>query len=154
MNDHKPWPEDWPPYHQYGRNIACDMLVGPCACGAWHGAGEFTFDGHTVTRLDNKTLLRGTLAEQSAERDLGAEAEQLTEEIRQKATAAAEYAVKNKVTVSVTASGKVRRNGPCPCGSGRKFKKCCLAEVRDPESDKKLPSPRAIRDCIDRQKIS
>lgn len=24
---------------------------------------------------------------------------------------------------------KVGRNEPCPCGSGRKFKKCCLAEV-------------------------
>ena len=21
---------------------------------------------------------------------------------------------------------KVQRNGPCPCGSGKKFKKCCL----------------------------
>ncbi|WP_420795311.1 SEC-C metal-binding domain-containing protein [Legionella brunensis] len=21
---------------------------------------------------------------------------------------------------------KVRRNEPCPCGSGKKFKKCCL----------------------------
>jgi uncharacterized protein YchJ len=24
------------------------------------------------------------------------------------------------------ASGKVGRNEPCPCGSGKKFKKCCL----------------------------
>lgn len=24
------------------------------------------------------------------------------------------------------ASGKVYRNDSCPCGSGRKFKKCCL----------------------------
>ncbi|MBC7140087.1 MAG: SEC-C domain-containing protein [Defluviimonas sp.] len=23
-------------------------------------------------------------------------------------------------------AGKVGRNDPCPCGSGRKFKKCCL----------------------------
>jgi len=22
--------------------------------------------------------------------------------------------------------GKVRRNEPCPCGSGKKFKKCCI----------------------------
>jgi SEC-C motif len=33
----------------------------------------------------------------------------------------------------------VRRNGACPCGSGRKFKRCCLAgtahrpEVEQPE---------------------
>jgi uncharacterized protein YecA (UPF0149 family) len=24
----------------------------------------------------------------------------------------------------------VGRNSPCPCGSGKKFKKCCLAAVR------------------------
>ncbi len=26
---------------------------------------------------------------------------------------------------------KVRRNGPCPCGSGEKTKKCCLNKIRD-----------------------
>jgi preprotein translocase subunit SecA len=26
----------------------------------------------------------------------------------------------------VTASSKVGRNDPCPCGSGKKYKKCCL----------------------------
>ncbi len=25
--------------------------------------------------------------------------------------------------------GRVGRNDPCPCGSGRKFKKCCLGKV-------------------------
>ncbi|MBC8391880.1 MAG: SEC-C domain-containing protein, partial [Deltaproteobacteria bacterium] len=24
---------------------------------------------------------------------------------------------------------KVGRNDPCPCGSGKKFKKCCLKKV-------------------------
>ncbi|PIS34833.1 MAG: hypothetical protein COT37_00570 [Parcubacteria group bacterium CG08_land_8_20_14_0_20_43_9] len=23
---------------------------------------------------------------------------------------------------------KVGRNGPCPCGSGKKYKKCCIAK--------------------------
>jgi SWIM/SEC-C metal-binding protein len=27
--------------------------------------------------------------------------------------------------VPVTAAPKIGRNDPCPCGSGRKFKKCC-----------------------------
>ena len=27
---------------------------------------------------------------------------------------------------STQSAGKVRRNGPCPCGSGKKFKKCCF----------------------------
>ena len=29
-----------------------------------------------------------------------------------------------------TMSRKPGRNDPCPCGSGRKFKKCCLAQTR------------------------
>ncbi|MDP7135072.1 MAG: SEC-C metal-binding domain-containing protein, partial [Planctomycetota bacterium] len=23
---------------------------------------------------------------------------------------------------------KVKRNAPCPCGSGKKYKKCCMAK--------------------------
>lgn len=43
----------------------------------------------------------------------------------------------------------VGRNDPCPCGSGRKFKKCCLAMqngsyVRDPS---KLPKPKELDDA-------
>jgi uncharacterized protein YecA (UPF0149 family) len=26
----------------------------------------------------------------------------------------------------ITASSSVGRNNPCPCGSGKKYKKCCL----------------------------
>jgi len=26
-------------------------------------------------------------------------------------------------------SHKIRRNDPCPCGSGKKAKKCCLPEI-------------------------
>ncbi|MBV8056713.1 MAG: SEC-C domain-containing protein, partial [Deltaproteobacteria bacterium] len=25
-------------------------------------------------------------------------------------------------------SGKIGRNDPCPCGSGKKYKRCCLAQ--------------------------
>jgi Flp pilus assembly protein TadD len=31
----------------------------------------------------------------------------------------------------VTATKKVGRNDPCPCGSGRKYKQCCELEGRD-----------------------
>ena len=27
-------------------------------------------------------------------------------------------------------SHKVKRNSPCPCGSGKKLKRCCLGKVR------------------------
>ena len=26
--------------------------------------------------------------------------------------------------------GKIGRNAPCPCGSGKKYKKCCLREEK------------------------
>ena len=29
------------------------------------------------------------------------------------------------------------RNGPCPCGSGKKFKKCCLVRMETAPSDSK-----------------
>jgi preprotein translocase subunit SecA len=99
-----------------------------------------------------REALRRAIAERSAERDLGKEAEDLAEDIRRRAREAAETAVKGRVTVSVTPRGRVRRNGPCPCGSGRKFKSCCLREVQDPESEKKLPSPGALRAYLSNSK--
>jgi len=27
-------------------------------------------------------------------------------------------------------NGKVGRNDPCPCGSGKKFKKCCIVKIK------------------------
>lgn len=30
-----------------------------------------------------------------------------------------------KVQVQVVNERKIGRNGPCPCGSGKKYKKCC-----------------------------
>jgi len=39
--------------------------------------------------------------------------------------------------------GKIGRNAPCPCGSGKKYKKCCLSlEVRTPSTPPPAPSPR------------
>jgi hypothetical protein len=35
------WPESWPKVIQSWTNEPCDMLIGPCACGAWHIRGEF-----------------------------------------------------------------------------------------------------------------
>jgi hypothetical protein len=31
-----PWPDDWLDFNYNASNEACDMLVGPCSCGAWH----------------------------------------------------------------------------------------------------------------------
>jgi tetratricopeptide (TPR) repeat protein len=39
--------------------------------------------------------------------------------------------------------GKIGRNAPCPCGSGKKYKKCCLAlEEGTPSTAPPEPSPR------------
>ena len=31
-----------------------------------------------------------------------------------------------EVLLDVRSEAKIKRNGPCPCGSGFKFKNCCL----------------------------
>jgi len=41
--------------------------------------------------------------------------------------------------VPVVNSHKVGRNDPCPCGSGKKFKKCCLDLQRQDEPPSGLP---------------
>lgn len=51
-----PWPEDWPDYHN-GSEL-CDMLIGPCSCGASHQPGEFRFDGTFLYRY--KKVVRQT----------------------------------------------------------------------------------------------
>ncbi|MFA5249888.1 MAG: SEC-C metal-binding domain-containing protein [Parachlamydiales bacterium] len=33
--------------------------------------------------------------------------------------------------------GKVGRNDPCPCGSGKKYKKCCEEKDKTPSFQKK-----------------
>jgi len=40
---------------------------------------------------------------------------------------------------SGTGKAKVRRNAPCPCGSGKKYKKCCLSKEEDARKDARAP---------------
>jgi hypothetical protein len=35
-----PWPEDWTDRHFNANAEPCDMLAGPCVCGAWHDQTE------------------------------------------------------------------------------------------------------------------
>ena len=39
-------------------------------------------------------------------------------------------AIRDKPRAPTTANPKVGRNDPCPCGSGLKFKQCCLRKRR------------------------
>ncbi len=53
----KAWPEDWPLYKQANFasfEDACDVLVGPCSCGAWHKEGEFEFKDGILFRYDKQ----------------------------------------------------------------------------------------------------
>jgi len=95
-------------------------------------------------------VIKDQLRIEATPEQLEAEAEALAQKIRENAEKAADMAVKQRVTVSVTPRGRIRRNGPCPCGSGRKFKKCCLGEVKTGE--KPLPSPKAMRAYIQQRK--
>ncbi len=48
-----PWPDDWPAYRQEcfsSDTDNCDMLEGPCRCGAWHTPGEFVYEFGVLTR--------------------------------------------------------------------------------------------------------
>jgi uncharacterized protein YecA (UPF0149 family) len=38
-----------------------------------------------------------------------------------------------KIVLTQRTSTKVGRNDPCPCGSGKKYKKCCGASSTDGE---------------------
>jgi hypothetical protein len=57
--------------------------------------------------------------------ELDRQADELVDVYRQLARAA-------KATVTLSfgkKSGKLRRNSPCPCNSGRKYKVCCMKKV-------------------------
>ncbi|MGB9699649.1 MAG: SEC-C metal-binding domain-containing protein [Thermodesulfobacteriota bacterium] len=49
---------------------------------------------------------------------------------------------------AIVKQGKVGRNAPCPCGSGKKYKKCCLSkdELRDTPKTSMTPTEMKLRD--------
>ena len=40
INGSVPWHPDWTDRHYNATNEPCDMLIGPCSCGAWHQEHE------------------------------------------------------------------------------------------------------------------
>ena len=56
-------------------------------------------------------------------------ADDLQEEVR--ARMMRSHRVKQRISAGLTDDGKrLKRNARCPCGSGKKFKKCCLHNVK------------------------
>lgn len=42
-----------------------------------------------------------------------------------------QLAIRERIVAGLASNGKqLRRNAICPCGSGKKFKKCCLVKIR------------------------
>lgn len=37
---------------------------------------------------------------------------------------------KEKENIELITRKKIGRNSPCPCGSGKKFKRCCIDKVK------------------------
>ncbi len=91
---------------------------------AWARAARFT--GLSVTAVE-----RGGHAEVdgfvtfSARFVEGGRAQALSERSRFARRAAGWVYVDGQPAPVRTAEGKVGRNAPCPCGSGRKYKQCC-----------------------------
>ena len=48
-----------------------------------------------------------------------------------------------------TSSLKINRNDPCPCGSGKKYKKCCLQTATGPTGQDLLSTVRQLQPLID-----
>ena len=48
------------------------------------------------------------------------------EEIRLNSLPPASKRDRDKKVIGVRTSPKIQRNAPCPCGSGKKYKNCCL----------------------------
>ncbi|MGE5196570.1 MAG: SEC-C metal-binding domain-containing protein [Anaerolineae bacterium] len=47
---------------------------------------------------------------------------------------------------------KVGRNDPCPCGSGKKFKKCCEEKVKHKKIEAQLLSDTAEKEVLTQAK--
>ncbi len=45
-----------------------------------------------------------------------------------------QLAIRERIVAGLAKNGKhLRRNAICPCGSGKKFKKCCLLKMKTPQ---------------------
>lgn len=59
------------------------------------------------------------------------------------------YGIKNTTQFSWNPAQKIPRNTPCPCNSGKKFKRCCLRTmtqiVNKEDAEKAKPIIKALR---------
>lgn len=52
-----------------------------------------------------------------------------------------QLAIQERILAGLAKNGKkIRRNAICPCGSGKKFKKCCLLKMKNPPIESENPT--------------
>jgi tetratricopeptide (TPR) repeat protein len=81
----------------------------------WQRAEQILREGLAVDQVRDRLNILGRLAEVCEQQGRKSEATELRKE------------AKRSVTPTSVTRQKIGRNEPCPCGSGKKFKKCCGA---------------------------
>jgi tetratricopeptide (TPR) repeat protein len=79
----------------------------------WHRAEQILREGLAIEQVRDRSDMLERLADVNEEQGRKGEATELRKE------------AKRSVTVTRVIKQKVGRNEPCPCGSGKKYKKCC-----------------------------
>jgi preprotein translocase subunit SecA len=92
---------------------------------------SFEMFGHTRERIENDAVRYLFLLEPMTEEERAREEERRRAEqaqiFRAASQAKAGVTAKGGIETVKRAAGKVGRNSPCPCGSGKKYKRCCGA---------------------------
>jgi hypothetical protein len=118
----------------FERDLAQVMAGDPAL--AWHAAKEFELFGDTIAELSTWSFARPDEEEEEETGD-GGEANVVWRSFEQ--------------GPAVNQYRDVGRNDPCPCGSGKKFKKCCLGKVEAQERERAASARfRAEADLDDR----
>jgi preprotein translocase subunit SecA len=96
--------------------------------GMWRSIGERVTD--LVFRMEqlDEEFVGSTWVETSARHDRAASASEIAKQ--QEAAIDASRGGGEKVEPIRNRGQRVGRNDPCPCGSGKKYKKCCMAKER------------------------
>lgn len=83
----------------------------------------------TKRMMRTRDELKAAIESGNTSPDLQKEVEALVKKVRKKR--AEHEAIQNRIRRGLATNGKnLRRNATCPCGSGKKFKKCCLANMK------------------------
>jgi len=134
-------------YEEDGRTslprVEAVLLCSECNTGKWHG--EFPKNEATEAEIimgeqlqgDEKNVFTFHPLWRAYDRDPENFDIELLKEMAPKIMAPTEYMIRNTIRDSfdgmfggrcetyVRTEPKIGRNDPCPCGSGRKYKKCC-----------------------------